>query len=84
VDRQVRPVQVQFHWDRDGKEDEKSSCWLQVSQGMGRRGVGTCVPPHLGQEVIVEFLEGDPDRPIITGRIYNVENMPSLKLPASS
>jgi len=75
-------VKVQFHWDRYGKYDDKSSCWIRVSQNWGGRGWGGMFIPHVKQEVIVEFLEGDPDLPLITGRVYNKNNMPPIELPA--
>ncbi len=75
-------VKVQFHWDREGKNDEKSSCWLRVSQLWAGAGWGAMFIPRIGHEVIVEFLEGDPDRPIITGRVYHGTNLPPYKLPA--
>jgi type VI secretion system secreted protein VgrG len=75
-------VKVQFHWDRYGKKDDKSSCWIRVSQNWGGKGWGGMFIPHTGQEVIVQFLEGDPDCPLITGRVYNAENMPPIALPA--
>jgi len=65
-------VKVRFFWDRD----EVASCWVRVSQNMAGNGWGSMFVPHVGHEVIVSFLEGDPDRPIITGRVYNAENMP--------
>jgi type VI secretion system secreted protein VgrG len=74
-------VKVQFHWDREGTKDENSSCWIRVSQGWAGKEWGIVFHPRIGQEVIVEFLEGDPDRPIITGRVYNAEQMPPYKLP---
>lgn len=74
-------VKVQFHWDRYGKADENSSCWIRVSQAWAGKTWGGMSLPRIGQEVIVEFLEGDPDRPIITGRVYNDENMPPYGLP---
>mgnify|MGYP006335884243 CR=1 FL=1 len=74
-------VKVQFHWDRVGKRDESSSCWIRVAQLWAGEGWGGIHLPRIGQEVIVEFLEGDPDRPIITGRVYNNSNMPPYKLP---
>ena len=73
-------VKVQFHWDRDGKKDENSSCWIRVSQPWAGKNWGAINIPRIGQEVIVEFLEGDPDRPIITGRVYNAEQMPPYQL----
>ena len=76
-------VKVQFHWDREGKKDENSSCWIRVSQPVAGQGWGAMVVPRIGQEVIVEFIEGDPDAPIITGRVYNAEQMPPYELPAN-
>jgi type VI secretion system secreted protein VgrG len=76
-------VKVQFHWDRDGNNDEKSSCWIRVSQVWAGTNWGAIHIPRIGQEVIVDFLEGDPDRPIITGRVYNDANMPPYALPAN-
>ena len=75
-------VKVHFHWDRDDQWDDKSSCWIRVSQNWGGKGWGGMFIPHVGQEVIVEFLEGDPDNPLVTGRVYNVDNMPPVALPA--
>jgi type VI secretion system secreted protein VgrG len=74
-------VKVQFHWDRYGKKDENSSCWVRVSQIWAGKGWGGMTMPRIGQEVIVEFLEGDPDWPIITGRVYNADQPPPYKLP---
>lgn len=74
-------VKVQFHWDRYGTMDENSSCWIRVAQVWAGNGFGGIHIPRTGQEVIVEFLEGDPDRPIITGRVYNAEQMPPYELP---
>lgn len=74
-------VKVQFHWDREGQNNEKSSCWVRVSQLWAGKNWGGMHIPHIGQEVIVDFLEGDPDRPIITGRVYNADNMPPEELP---
>ena len=76
-------VKVQFHWDREGKKDENSSCWIRVSQPVAGQGWGAIVIPRIGQEVIVEFIEGDPDAPIITGRVYNAGQMPPYELPAN-
>lgn len=75
-------VKVQFHWDRQGKHDENSSCWIRVSHPWAGKGWGAISIPRLGQEVIVDFLEGDPDQPIITGRVYNAMQMPPYALPA--
>jgi type VI secretion system secreted protein VgrG len=76
-------VKVQFHWDRVGEKDENSSCWVRVSQVWAGNSFGAIFTPRVGQEVIVSFLEGDPDRPIITGRVYNASNMPPYALPAN-
>ena len=76
-------VKVQFHWDREGKKNENSSCWIRVSHPWAGKGWGAVAIPRMGQEVIVDFLEGDPDQPIITGRVYNAEQMPPYDLPAN-
>jgi type VI secretion system secreted protein VgrG len=76
-------VKFQFHWDRKGKRDEKSSCWVRVSQPWAGENWGGVIIPRIGLEVIVEFLEGDPDRPIVTGRVYNAEQMPPYSLPGN-
>ncbi len=74
-------VKVQFHWDREGQKNEASSCWIRISNAWAGKGWGAIYIPRIGQEVIVDFLEGDPDRPIITGRVYNGDNKPPYKLP---
>lgn len=74
-------VKVQFHWDREGAKDDKSSCWIRVSQLWAGTGWGAMHIPHVGHEVIVDFLEGDPDRPIVTGRVYHGTNKPPESLP---
>ncbi len=76
-------VKVQFYWDRLGKKDENSSCWIRVSSVWAGKGWGGVQIPRMGQEVVVEFLEGDPDLPIITGRVYNAEQVPPYGLPAN-
>lgn len=76
-------VKVQFHWDRYGKEDENSSCWIRVSQLWAGANWGAMHIPRIGQEVIVSFMEGDPDKPVITGRVYNAECMPPYTLEQS-
>lgn len=76
-------IKVQFHWDRYGKFDENSSCWVRVAQVWAGKTWGAIHTPRIGQEVIVEFLEGDPDRPIVTGRVYNGDEMPPYELPAN-
>jgi len=75
-------VKVQFHWDREGKMNENSSCWVRVSYPWAGKGWGGLNIPRIGQEVIVDFLEGDPDQPIIIGRVYNAQQMPPFGLPA--
>jgi len=80
VDKYGR-VKVQFHWDRYGVRDQNSSCWVRVSQNWAGKGWGGMFIPHLGQEVVVDFLEGDPDRPLITGRVYNESQPVPLELP---
>jgi type VI secretion system secreted protein VgrG len=74
-------VKVQFHWDRYGKKDENTSCWIRVSYPSAGSGFGFQSHPRIGDEVIVDFLEGDPDRPIITGSVYNGSNPGTFKLP---
>ncbi len=70
-------VKGQFHWDREGRKDENSSCWIRVAQGWAGAGSsGLLYVPRIGQEVVVDFLDGDPDRPIVTGRVYNSEDLP--------
>ena len=76
-------VKLQFHWDRYGESNENSSCWVRVSQLWAGKTWGGIHIPRIGQEVIVEFLEGDPDRPIITGRVYNGDQTPPYDLPAN-
>jgi len=76
-------VKVQFHWDRYGKHNEDSSCWMRVSQVHAGKGFGGIDIPRIGEEVIVSCLEGDPDRPIIIGRVYNDDNKPPTDLPSS-
>ena len=77
-------VKVQFHWDRYGKKDDKSSCWVRVSHPWAGKNFGAIHIPRTGQEVVVSFLEGDPDQPLITGRVYNAEQMPPWDLPANA
>ncbi len=71
-------VKVQFHWDRHGQLDENSSCWLRVATPWAGKGYGSLTIPRIGQEVVVGFLEGDPDRPLIVGSVYNAEQTPPL------
>jgi type VI secretion system secreted protein VgrG len=72
-------VKIQFHWDREGQKNENSSCWIRVSDGYAGQNHGIQFTPLIGDEVIVDFLEGDPDRPIVTGRVYNGDNRPNLE-----
>jgi len=72
-------VKVQFYWDREGKKDENSSCWIRVSQSIAGKRWGMAFWPRIGQEVVVAFHEGDPDRPIIIGSVYNAEQMPAYQ-----
>ncbi len=76
-------VKVQFHWDRLGQHNENSSCWIRVAQPWAGANWGGIAIPRIGQEVVVDFLEGDPDRPLITGRVYNAAQMPPYELPAN-
>jgi type VI secretion system secreted protein VgrG len=76
-------VKVQFHWDRDGKNDPSSSCWVRVGTSWAGRQWGAIQIPRIGQEVVVDFLEGDPDQPIIVASVYNADMMPPYTLPAN-
>ncbi|MGY3857019.1 type VI secretion system Vgr family protein [Aeromonas intestinalis] len=76
-------VKLQFPWDRYGSSNEQSSCWVRVSQGWAGGQYGMMAIPRIGHEVIVSFLEGDPDQPIITGRTYHATNRPPYELPAN-
>jgi len=80
VDKYGRVI-VQFYWDRIGEKNENSSCWIRTSQPWAGENWGAMWIPRIGQEVLVSFLEGDPDRPIITGRVYNADQMPPYALP---
>jgi type VI secretion system secreted protein VgrG len=74
-------IKVQFHWDREGKGDDQSSCWVRVSQGWGGAGYGMMALPRVGQEVVISFWEGNPDQPLVVGRVYNMKNQVPFKLP---
>lgn len=74
-------VKVQFPWDREGTSNENSSCWIRVAQIWSGKSWGAMFIPRIGQEVVVEFLEGDPDRPLITGRVYNTDQVVPYTLP---
>ena len=75
-------IKIQFHWDRQGNYDDKSSCWVRVAQVWAGNGYGTMFIPRVGMEVVVDFLEGDPDQPLVTGCVYNGVNKPPYALPA--
>ncbi len=81
VDKYGR-VKVQFHWDREGKKDENSSCWVRVAQSHASGGFGGAFWPRIGDEVVVSFLHGDPDQPLIVGRVYNAQSQVPYELPA--
>ena len=74
-------IKVQFHWDRLGKKNQDSSCWLRVATPIAGKAWGMIALPRIGQEVVVQFVEGDPDRPIIIGSVYNAEQIPPYLLP---
>ncbi len=76
-------VKLHFHWDRIGTRDENSSCWVRVAQPLAGDGFGFMALPRVGQEVVVDFLEGDPDRPLVTGRVYNGSHSPPYELPGN-
>lgn len=76
-------IKVQFHWERDGKKNETSSCWMRVSYPIAGKQWGWVSLPRIGQEVVVSFLEGNPDNPLITGSVYNANQMPPYTLPAN-
>jgi type VI secretion system secreted protein VgrG len=82
VDDQGR-VKVQFHWDRLGKGDDKSSCWIRVAQTWASGAYGAMFIPRIKDEVVVTFLEGDPDRPLIVGSVYHGTNVPPYALPGN-
>ncbi|WCM81235.1 type VI secretion system tip protein VgrG [Acidovorax sp. NCPPB 3859] len=77
-------IKVQFYWDRLGAMDENSSCWMRVATSWAGSGFGAISIPRIGQEVIVDFLNGDPDYPIVTGSVYNAANMPPWALPGNA
>ncbi|NMO19478.1 type VI secretion system tip protein VgrG [Pyxidicoccus fallax] len=74
-------IKVRFHWDRVGPQDDKASCWVRVAQSWAGPGFGTLFIPRVGMEVVVDFLEGNPDRPLVIGCVYNGSNPPPVKLP---
>ncbi len=76
-------VKIQFHWDRQGRFDDKTSCWLRVSSSWAGDRYGGIAIPRVGMEVLVTFLEGDPDQPLVTGCLYHAEHVPPYELPAN-
>jgi type VI secretion system secreted protein VgrG len=74
-------IKIQFHWDREGKNDADSSCWARVASPWAGKNWGAISIPRIGQEVVVDFREGDPDQPIVVGSVYNADQMPPYKLP---
>ena len=74
-------IKVRFHWDRAGQGDDKASCWVRVAQMWAGAGFGTLFIPRVGMEVVVDFLEGNPDRPLVVGCVYNGTNRPPVQLP---
>jgi type VI secretion system secreted protein VgrG len=76
-------IKVQFHWDREGEHDENSSCWVRVASRWAGKSWGEVHTPRMGQEVVVDFLEGDPDRPLVTGSVYNADYPPPYDLGGS-
>jgi hypothetical protein len=81
VDKHGR-VKLQFQWDRYNNADENSSCWVRVSQPWSSKGWGALFLPRIGHEVIVQFIDGDPDRPIVVGRVHNADSTPPWPLPS--
>jgi type VI secretion system secreted protein VgrG len=77
-------IKVQFHWDRLGRKDQNSSCWIRVATSWAGTGFGAISIPRIGHEVVVDFLNGDPDYPIVTGCVYNAAHMPPWALPANA
>ncbi|MGI0118449.1 type VI secretion system tip protein TssI/VgrG [Zooshikella sp. RANM57] len=78
---QYSRIKVQFNWDKDGKSNEKSSCWIRVAQPWTGTSWGAIQIPRIGQEILISFVNGDPDRPLIKGVLYNGRNKPPYKLP---
>lgn len=74
---------MQFPWEREGKNDEIGSCWLRVATARSGNGFGAQFIPRIGQEVVVSFIDGDPDKPLITGCVYNGANALPYALPAN-
>ncbi|TMM54134.1 type VI secretion system Vgr family protein [Sulfitobacter sabulilitoris] len=83
VDKYGR-IKVQFHWDRAGKKDERTTCWVRTMMPWTGKGWGMVSWPRIGQEVVIQFEEGDPDRPLCVGMLYNADTMPPYELPANA
>jgi type VI secretion system secreted protein VgrG len=77
-------IKVQFHWDREGQKDENTTCWIRVAQFWAGKGWGAWYLPRIGQEVVISFEEGDPDRPLVTGSVYNAEQTVPYALPGDA
>jgi type VI secretion system secreted protein VgrG len=77
-------VKVKFHWDRTGKDDGNNSCWVRVAQHWTGHNYGAQYVPRVAQEVVVSFLEGDPDRPLVIGCVFNADNLPPFELPGKA
>jgi type VI secretion system secreted protein VgrG len=77
-------IKVQFHWDRDGENDDKTTCWVRTMMPWTGKGWGMIALPRIGQEVVIQFEEGDPDRPMCVGMLYNADTMPPYELPANA
>jgi type VI secretion system secreted protein VgrG len=82
VDKYGR-IKIHFYWDREGSKDENASCWVRVATPWGGKGWGAITMPRIGNEVVVDFLEGDPDRPLVTGSVYNAEQTVPFTLPGA-
>lgn len=74
-------IKVQFPWDKDGQKDDKASCWIRVAQSVADKGFGALFLPRIGQEVVITYINGDPERPLVTGAVYNGENATPATLP---
>ncbi|MGE4244016.1 type VI secretion system Vgr family protein [Ramlibacter sp.] len=74
-------IKVLFPWDKDGKKDDKASCWIRVAQSVADKTFGAMFLPRVGQEVVITYINGDPERPLVTGAVYNAENAPPATLP---
>jgi type VI secretion system secreted protein VgrG len=83
VDKYGR-IKVQFHWDRDGKRDDKTTCWVRTMMPWTGKNWGMVALPRVGQEVVIQFEEGDPDRPLCVGMLYKADTMPPYELPANA